>query len=405
MGKQRSENLDSLGRFANVFVPLEKGKMFALTDKRTGAIYCECHVRASVLSKLATTDVPLDPDEQSEYRANRSLVVNHPAFQKMKDDARLGRAFSNIVAEYTTDYDPQHPLKIIGGQHRFEAIKESISGGSDEWHGLKVYVDLSAEQRLDVQLISNTNIAISEDLFDRMHETVQGPQLRDWCQAAGLLPNGEDFADHRERGGPIPVRLARAFISNFYKGREVDLKQFNVTDTTPILCPSGQYDPEWENLRKTRPELWNDARLLEAGREFAGLVAAQRRAFENVKPRPKPDFPDKPLNAAVLSAWAYVAGLLQPNETRLRRHYTLRNAKGKDPLNVAQLVKGKHKSDPENYRGLGYRTDPRERGRFVELFHLQAERGDGISFSNIDVAIKQFHAKQAQLEVIKARGG
>jgi hypothetical protein len=44
-----------------------------------------------------------------------------------------------------------------------------------------------------------------------------------------------------------------------------------------------------------------------------------------------------------------------------------------------------------------------ERGRFVELFHLQAEEGGGITSSAIDIAIKQYHVKQAQLEVIRAR--
>ena len=38
----------------------------------------------------------------------------------MKIDAQKGRNFSNIVTEYTTDFDSEHPLKIIGGQHRFE---------------------------------------------------------------------------------------------------------------------------------------------------------------------------------------------------------------------------------------------------------------------------------------------
>jgi hypothetical protein len=65
-----------------------------------------------------------------------------------------------------------------------------------------------------------------------------------------------------------------------------------------------------------------------------------------------------------------------------------------------RLPKG-HKTDPENYRGLGYRTDAKERGRLTELFFLQAEKGDGIAKSNIDVAIAKFHAKQAALEVAK----
>lgn len=103
----------------------------------------------------------------------------------------------------------------------------------------------------------------------------------------------------------------------------------------------------------------------------------------------------------MLSAWAYVAGMLHSNNVRLKRHYALHSQK-RDPLNAAALAKGRHKSDPENYRGLGYRTDPKERGRFVELFYLQAEKGDGITKSLIDAAIKRYHAKQAVLEAREA---
>jgi hypothetical protein len=46
--------------------------------------------------------------------------------------------------------------------------------------------------------------------------------------------------------------------------------------------------------------------------------------------------------------------------------------------------------------------DPKERGRFVELFHLQTEKGEGITKASVDLAIKKFHAKQAQLEVTEA---
>ncbi len=66
----------------------------------------------------------------------------------------------------------------LGGQHRYHAIKEALDFGVDEWHGVKICLDLTTEQRLDAQLISNTVIVISSDLFDRMHETVNGPQLR-----------------------------------------------------------------------------------------------------------------------------------------------------------------------------------------------------------------------------------
>lgn len=133
------------------------------------------------------------------------------------------------------------------------------------------------------------------------------------------------------------------------------------------------------------------------------MIGAQREAFSGIKPKPPVDYPEKALNAAVLAAWAYVAGFLQKNPQKLARHYALRSASGRDPLNAAALARGRHKTDPDNYRGLGYRTDAKERGRLVELFNLQADQGKGINGNAIDVAIKQYHAKQAQLEVVKAK--
>jgi len=139
-----------------------------------------------------------------------------------------------------------------------------------------------------------------------------------------------------------------------------------------------------------------------AGREFVRLVEAQRKAFENAPGRTG-DSQEKALNYAVLTSWALVAGLLQNNPTRLQRHFDLANRTGRDPMNATALAKGRHKTDPPNYRGVGQRTDPKERGRLVELFLLQAENGGGITSSLIDVAIKQYHAKQAVLEVQKAK--
>lgn len=394
---------EAVDQFVAAAFPLEKPEhLYLLQDSKTDAWYCECHISAKTFVDLGTINVPLDPEEQSEYRANREIMGDHDAFQRMRGDARLGRTFSNIVAEFTTEFDSDHPVKIIGGQHRFEAIREALSAGVDKYHGVKLYMALTMEQRLDVQLISNTNIAVSSDLFDRMQETVRGPELRNWCQEVGLLEAGHDFADKRERGGRLPVQLARTFITNYYLGKRVKAESFAVTSTTPVLCPTGQHDGNWDVLLASE-NVWKDAKLKAAAKEFSLLVAAQRDAFSAKKPKPKPDYPEKAMNPAILSAWAYVAGMLHSNETRLRRHFALRDSKGKDPLNAHGLAKGRHKTDPENYRGLGYRTDQRERGRFVELFFNQAESGDGINSNGIDVAIKQYHAKQATLDVIKAK--
>jgi hypothetical protein len=215
---------------------------------------------------LSTVDVPLDPEDQPEYRANREIVTSHYAFEKMQQDAKEQRSFSNLVAEFTTDYDPDHPLKIIGGQHRYLAIKQALANSVDEYHGVKVYFGLDSDQRLDVQLISNTVIAVSADLYDRMQETVRGPELRDWCQKVGLLPAAEDFADKRARGGALTVRNARTFIVNYYAGVDSSSEDFAKTDTTPFIAKSGEEDGQWEATRSRKPSIWKDAKLRKPAR-------------------------------------------------------------------------------------------------------------------------------------------
>lgn len=386
--------------FAQACDPLEDAHLYVMVDACTNARYCECHVSAKRLIELGTIDVPLDPEEQPEYRANRDVVEDHIAYEQMKDDAKNRRTFSNIVAEFTTSFDPDHPLKIIGGQHRFNAIQEALAQDVDEHHGIKVYFQLTKEQRLDVQLISNTNIAASSDLFDRMQETQAGPELRDWCQRCEFLQENQDFADKRRPGAAITVRAARAFIANYYKGTQVKWTDFDKTNTTPTTIKTGQPDLEWEKIRAQKPSIWKDEKLRTAGKEFSGLILAQKKAFANRNANS--DFENKAANSAIMSAWAFVAGMLHDNPQRLKRHFSLKEAKGKDPLNAAALAKGRHKTDPENYRGLGYRTDPKERGRFVELFYLQTDKGDGINNALIDLAIKKYHAKLAVLEVAAA---
>ena len=212
---------------------------------------------------LGTIDSPLDSENQSEYRANRDVVEDSTAFLQMKEDAKQKRSFSNIVAEYITTFDEEHPLKIIGGQHRYIAILEAKEAGINQLHGLKVYFGLNTEQRLDVQLISNTNIAVSSDLLDRMLETVKGPQLRTWCQQVGLLNEGEDFADRKQRGGKITVRAARSFIMNYFAGKLINTTTFPKERTIPVLARTGGLDEDWEQLKIRNADMWDDEELKE----------------------------------------------------------------------------------------------------------------------------------------------
>ena len=74
--------------FSNTCGPHEKTFLIQ-TDYCTNAFYAEVHMSAKKLITMATIDVPLDPEEQGDYRANRELVEDNNAFLKMKDDAKL----------------------------------------------------------------------------------------------------------------------------------------------------------------------------------------------------------------------------------------------------------------------------------------------------------------------------
>ncbi|MBD3665969.1 hypothetical protein H9Q16_18685 [Sulfitobacter sp. TSTF-M16] len=392
--------MEDIEKFVELFDPLERENLTLLRDHRTGAVFIECHILASKITSLGTTDVPLDAEASAEYRANRDVVADHAAFEQMRSDAVEGRRFSNIVAEF--DGEADEPLKIIGGQHRFEAISEAQEEDVDIEHGVKVYFQLDNEQRLDVQIISNTNISVSKELLDRMFETLAGAELRDWCQKCGLLEKKQDFADKPGRSNPITVKEARSFITNYYLGKAVDSADWASRDTTPQLVESGKREPViWRETKQRHPELWKDPKLRGAGKAFAALRAAQMAAFyDNTKDKymGPADYRHKAKNLALLAGWAFVAGCLSENLTRLKRHYSLaEKGKSKDPLRADLLANGRHSTDPANYRGLGYRSDPKERGRFAELFWLQAEKGLGISKKGIELAIQEYEAKQANL--------
>jgi hypothetical protein len=383
-------------QFETEFQPHEKSPLIFLIDNITGAQYCECHIRASKLAVGSTIDAPLDPS-QPGYKANRQLLTMQPEFIRMKEDALKRRTFSNIVAEYVPGTDL--PLKIIGGQHRIEAIRHAVENHIDELQGVKVYFGLDMKQRLDVQEISNTNLDISGAWLDRLKETYRGSSLRDWCQEVGLLKEGQDFSDKTGRG-KLSVHLARTFIANFYLGKLVDTKDFSQTETVPLLYKAGRDEKAWEEFLSDHPDVYKDKELKTAGKEFSRLVVAQRKAFAGKTGAA--DSTEKALNAAILSAWAYAAGLYQKNPKRLKLHYGIADVTAADPLNAKALAGGKHKTDATNYRGLGYRTDARERAQMVELFNILAEGDVKINAGNVKAAISLYFGKKNLLEGMAA---
>ena len=108
--KDQAADVDEIVReFAEVCEPVEASRLLVMVDGKNGARYCECHLSAKTIIKLGTIDVPLDPEEQGEYRANRDIVEDHVAYEQIVEDALERRTFSNIVAEFSTDFDPDHP--------------------------------------------------------------------------------------------------------------------------------------------------------------------------------------------------------------------------------------------------------------------------------------------------------
>lgn len=146
---------------------------------------------------------------------------------------------------------------------------------------------------------------------------------------------------------------------------------------------------------------WDDKKLLEAAKQYKMLNDSQINFFIT-KRKTNLEFAYKAYNYSIMSAWAYTAGILEDNNVRLKKHFELHKSSTTDPLNAIVLSKGRHKTDPPNYRGLGTRTDKKERGRLSELFYIQAEKGSGITKALIDVAIQKYHVKLANLELREA---
>jgi hypothetical protein len=348
-------------------------------DGKTGGYYIKCSIPANIVCGLLNVNARLDPGSTQSYRANRELLLKHRTYQKMKSDAAAGREFHDIIVEYTKEYDPDRPLKVWGGQHRSKAIQEAFDSKKiSKYHGFRVYFCLDKDQRTDLALISNTNISVSNDLFDRqVEETLVGTKLREWCVRVGLLKNGDDFPDQASRSERISVKLARTFIVNFLLGREqankTSDKELDKNIYEPYLCESGvDIDPEYQKIIDNEgTNIWLDKNLIRAGEAFSELNRAQREAVEKEQGIEKrKSFKNKALTASVLAGWSYVAGLLQKHQERLNNLYCIppRVKECPDPLNAKGMSIFHHAKDEATYRGLGTRSALKDRQRMAQVF-------------------------------------
>ncbi len=405
--KISSQTKNSVSAFLDQVATLEtKHNMLVIIfqDGASDAYYIKCSLLASDAARLCDLNAKLDVTSPESYRANRQLFLKHLTYQRMESDAAKGREFNDIIVEYNTEYDPGTPLKVWGGQHRIRAITGAYTK-SNRYHGFRIYFDLDKDQRTEVALISNTNIAVSNDTFDRMiEETMFGDVLRKWCQKVGFLGDGEDFPDVGSRSEKITVKKARSFVINFYLGQERGQKlkttELDQKVYEPYLAETGikagigiTVDPTYSKTMNEHSILSDEA-LLTAGKRFLALHNAQYKAVTDPKTSVKnrKSYRNKAFVESVLCGWSYVAGLLQSHPERLSNHYRIPKTSGKipDPLNAEEMSKYKHDKDDPTYRGLGTRSASIDRQRVAQLFLAKSlEEGVLIDQKFMDRAVSQ----------------
>ncbi|OGN98560.1 MAG: hypothetical protein A2Y58_00960 [Chloroflexi bacterium RBG_13_51_52] len=389
------DTVDSLERTRNVPV-------YIFQDGVKKSYYVRCVITGKTMSRVVSLDARLNPESGETFRDNREILQTHNTFLRMKADANNEREFSDLIAEYNTSYLPEKPLKIWGGQHRSRAIIDAYAEKKvSRYHGFRVYLCLSKEQRTELALISNTSIAVSNDLFDRqLEETYMGPHLRRWCTKVGLLKQGEDFPDVGSHSEKITTQAARSFVVNYFKGKQTgeQIKDAELDKNVyePYLCQTGIFiDEEYRQLtEKMGGKIWTDKGLQEAAKAYAGLHKAQYNAIKKSKSNFKV-FRMKAMVPSVLTAWSYVAGLLQAHEKRLSVHLTVPPPpKGvPDPLNAEEMAIFRYYQDVDTYRGLGTRAIMKDRQRMAQVFLARSLDAEAtLDKKLLNQAVNQFAA-------------
>jgi hypothetical protein len=366
--------------FLSKIETLEKAGKTPVTIFQDGvkkSYYIRCGISGKTMNDVISLDARLNPESGEAFRDNRDILFNHSIFLRMKVDAAAEREFNDIIAEYITSYLPKKPLKVWGGQHRSRAIMDAYQEKKvSRYHGFRVYFNLSKEQRADLAFISNTSIAVSNDLFDRqMEETYMGPNLRKWSTKVGFLKQGEDFPDVGSRADRITTQGARSFIVNYFKGTQVGGQiieaELDRNVYEPYLCQTGAFiDEEYRQLvEKMGNKLWSDKALNEAARAYAKIHKAQYDAIKKSDINFRA-FRMKAMVPSVLTSWSFVAGLLQAHPKRLEVHMTVPEPpKGvPDPLNAEEMAQFRYYQDVETYRGLGTRAIMKDRQRMAQVF-------------------------------------
>lgn len=385
----KKENVEkSVNEFLHKIVTLEQTHNMPIVifqDGVNGSYYIKCSIQAEIAANSCDTNAKLDFSNTESFRANRELLLKNQTYLKMEADAGSGREFNDIIVEYNTNYEADKPLKIWGGQHRISAISK-LGSQPNRFHGFRIYFNLNKNQRTEVALISNTNISVSNDTFDRMiEETIFGDQLRTWCQKVGFFKVNEDFPDVGSRSERISVKKARSFIVNFYLGnklgKQIQSIELDKNIYEPYLVETGiNIDQNYKKIIEEN-DILNDKNLLKAGARFLSLHNAQHRAVKDkeTKVNDNKGFRNKAMIESVLCGWSFIAGLLQSHKSRLENHFKIPKTSNKipDPLNAGEMSNYKHDSDSATYRGLGTRSALKDRQRIAQLFLAKS------SFDNV----------------------
>jgi predicted CopG family antitoxin len=411
------ETLAEIKEFREIIPTIERKErqpFLMIHDKKSNTFYTECHISGNDFIKFSDPDSTIDPELEELSKANRELETDNYYYEQMVSDAKEGRSFSDIIIEYNTNYAETKPLKILGGQHRNQAIIEAVKDKVNINHGIKVYFNLTKEQREDIMRIANTNINVATDLRDRLREEVLKPLLKKFGHETGMLRQGDNFGDKRRYDDEFSptVRMMRSFIVNFFQGKEFTGNIDNDAHI-PYLCKSGkEIDFEYMkyyNKFKSK-DTFDDAQLIESGKMFAKLHDKQFKNAEKIKSSSKREYKIKAYNLAIITSWAFASGALQKHQERLNKLYALPDlCNGDDPLSAIDMAKSKHKLDSESYRGLGTRSDNSERGRLLQLFlDYSKSPKSKITEQMCNASISMFHSnfdrKKAEESTKKAYG-
>ncbi|MBN1692818.1 MAG: hypothetical protein JW845_04605 [Dehalococcoidales bacterium] len=389
------DSIDTLERTRNVPV-------YIFQDGVKKSYYIRCTITGRTMAQIVSLDARLNPETGETFRDNREILMTHNTFLRMKADANNEREFSDLIAEYIVSYLPHKPLKIWGGQHRSRSIIDAYKEKKvSRYHGFRIYFCLSKEQRTELALISNTSISVSNDLFDRqLEETYMGPHLRRWCVKVGLLKQGEDFPDVGSHAERITTQGARSFIVNYFKGKEiggqVKAEELDKNVYEPYFCQTGIFiDEEYRQLtEKMGNKLWTDKGLIEAGKAFTRLHKSQYDAIKKSQTNYKV-FRMKAMVPSVMTAWSFVAGLLQSHPERLAVHLAIpQPPKGApDPLNAEEMSQFRYYQDIETYRGLGTRAIMKDRQRMAQVFLARSMDAEAtLNKKLLEQAVNQFAA-------------